>query len=360
MKSVTYIRTNSVVKYGMGPIALDVVRESAVLREAAARCPPQTVPAVTAIEWVSFVDTASSRPLQVACYDSGLHSSHASGYCIEFRVDGARCSIDDVILCDSSRRSIRAALGLTNPLEPIYSEKPGCCCTACKHDLNIVEVGSDAPWSAFTAPGSCIVAECRSSDQRKLLTMLLPKDPTVCGAVMTIERVPGITAAQAARLHPDRIPDISQAVFEALSRLHTGHVVHNDSKLDNFVVDLKTMVAVCIDLELGTTPSLPAHHLVGVVADAAGIELEWSEVGQKCDVTQACVAFHELCGSSSPGFCSSIATLAKPFQVDGHLKTPIYFRRCAASGFVPAATAATAVKVEARDADDACRAPIRP
>ena len=359
MKSVTIIYKNHVRKYGLGPIAVDVAHEAAVLRASSARCAPNTVPSVSGLEWITFADIASSHQLSEALANAGVQRSHASGFCVGFEVDSVPQSLDEVILCDASRRSVRTALGMTVPAGPHPVLKSDCVCTACKHKLTTVREVSGERWSSFSAPGPCTVAEFQSVDASKVLTIILPTNQSVCGTVLTMTRVPGITAAKAVRGNPDQAVRVCKSVLNALARLHCGDVVHNDCKLDNFVIDLDTMLTQCVDLEMATTPTLPACHLLGVVASAAGIELQWSKEGQKCDVTQVCVAFHEMCGSLSPGFCSAIATFAKPFEVKGHLGTPIYFRRCAGSGFVTASVAETAVRLHAENACVIGGSPLR-
>lgn len=346
MKSVTHVYAKKVHKYGMGPIAVDVAYEGTVLRDVGARCPAGAVPQVQRLEWITFADTASSMQLQEALRDAGVQRRDSAGFCVGFEVDSANLSLDDVVVCEASRRSIRTLFGMTVPAGPQPDLKPGCPCTSCKHGLSFVTAAAGDQWGAFTSPGPCRVAECRNMDGSKLLTMVLPEDHDVCGVMLVMSRVPGTTVAKAVRANPDRAPEVCESVFSALSQLHSGSVVHNDCKLDNFVIELDTMITRCIDFEMAVTPALSAQHLLGTVGTAAGIDLEWSTDGQKCDVTQACVAFHEMCGSYTPGFCSSIATFAKPFQIEGHLSTPIYFTRCAKAGFVTASVAATAVSLE--------------
>ena len=333
MKSVTFVRKRTVAKYGMGCVAPDVLREGWLLRAAERKCPPNTVPRVREVEWVTFDEAAASKPLREACIDAGVRLGDVPVFCVGAAEHGRPVSLDQIALCDPVSQHLRAAVGL----EPAAAAPDkDCCCTACKHKLTDVVVEPVGAAPHFTEPGDCLVATCKNDALE--LTLVVPKNPFVCGAMIKMDRIQGVTARRAVRATPEAAPETAKQVFAALGRLHAGGIAHNDCKLDNFIVG--EAGAVCIDLEMATAADAPAFNLAGVVADAAGLQLEWSPECQKADVTQACMAFGVLCGSHAPAICATIARLAEPYTIG---ESKVYFRRGPKTAFIDAAVAVAAV-----------------
>lgn len=342
-KPVTVVEPSGVVKKMGGERLLpDVVAEHHVLTLAHRRCAPETVPEPLRLELGDRCDSAEV----VSSAESvlGLYP----GYVVERRVGGVVTEPPEVVMCDRTVCCARKLLGY--PVGEISTIRP--CRSSCFLCSSPFSIQLDRPARAkVKAPSQWHAVDCVRSGDASVVYLSSAESDYVClifrrrvtCATLVTRRIRAETAFAFLQRRIQLVPRVMQLLFAALERLHAGGVVHNDAKLDNFVVvcdkDGHPRRAVCLDLGMSTSADWSAYHLAGFISEASGIDMDWSAASQKCDVTQLCVSAVVSLGTRAPGFCASLARLAEPHRILGCSTTPVYFRRGVCTAFATAATA---------------------
>lgn len=320
----------------------DVVAEHHMLTLAYERCEIGTVPEPIRLE---LGERCGSPEVESAAESvMGLYP----GYVVERRVGGVVVEPPEIVMCDRTsccaRTLVGYSVGAGSTIRPCRSS-----CFFCSSEFSVT---LDRPARArVTAPSQWHDVACVKSGNAAVVYLSTGESDYVClifkrrvtCATLVTRRIRAETAFALLRRRIELVPRVLHLLFAALERLHAGGVSHNDAKLDNFVVlcdkDGSPRRALCLDLGMSTSKDWSAYHLAGFISEASGIDMTWSATGQKCDVTQLCASAAVSLGSNAPGFCSSLARLAKPYQIEGCGAQPVYFRRGPCTAFATAATA---------------------